>query len=138
MPGKRYYKKDKVKCGIDKCKLQATWKSTKGPRCGRHRTDGSKFKYDNYVHKRQYHWDYAGIDITYTQYEKKLLQQKERCMICNRDFSEFKSSPHVDHNHETGQVRGLLCPKCNRDVEIIESGDAIKVQEYLDYWESGN
>jgi len=134
MPGKRYTKKDDIACGIKGCHRQATWESKEGPRCNCHRANGSKFPYDDYVSKRNYHWQYAGINITYPEYEEKLKRQEDKCMICRRDFSEFKSSPHVDHNHQTGQVRGLLCPKCNRDAEIVESGDVQKVIEYLAFW----
>jgi len=44
--------------------------------------------------------------------ELKLIKQNNRCAICGE---EFKSKRHVfiDHNHETGKVRDLLCPKCN-------------------------
>jgi hypothetical protein len=37
------------------------------------------------------------------------LLQKSKCAICNQ-----KTSLVVDHNHNTKQVRGLLCHKCNR------------------------
>jgi len=39
-----------------------------------------------------------------------LRLQDNKCAICKEPF---KSSPHVDHCHRTGKVRGLLCPGCN-------------------------
>lgn len=39
-----------------------------------------------------------------------LLQQKNACGICKEGFSK---APHVDHCHVTGEVRGLLCRRCN-------------------------
>ena len=33
-----------------------------------------------------------------------------RCEICK---NEFDRTPHIDHDHETGKPRGLLCGKCN-------------------------
>lgn len=36
--------------------------------------------------------------------------QGGRCAICREIFKE---TPHTDHNHKTGKVRGLLCRKCN-------------------------
>jgi hypothetical protein len=37
--------------------------------------------------------------------------QMGRCAICFDPFSE--TQPYVDHDHETGAVRGLLCGRCN-------------------------
>lgn len=49
-----------------------------------------------------------------TQYYSGLLRdQGRRCAICDEPFSD-KNKPQVDHNHKTGNVRGLLCGKCNR------------------------
>lgn len=38
-------------------------------------------------------------------------QQMGRCAICQISFD--KDRPHVDHDHESGEVRGLLCSLCN-------------------------
>ena len=37
--------------------------------------------------------------------------QKGRCWICRQPFGS--KSPHIDHCHATGKVRGLLCRECN-------------------------
>lgn len=37
-------------------------------------------------------------------------QQENRCAICG---DEFQETPNIDHCHETGKVRGLLCRTCN-------------------------
>lgn len=51
-----------------------------------------------------------------------LIQQHNRCAICDRlfDFTE-KWAFAVDHDHETGHVRGALCQDCN--VSIGRMGD---------------
>jgi len=43
------------------------------------------------------------------EYFRLLAHQNGRCSICN----DLLLDPHVDHNHITGQVRGLLCRHCN-------------------------
>jgi len=41
-----------------------------------------------------------------------LIKQNNLCAICHNEFKPFKDI-HIDHNHITGKVRGLLCSKCN-------------------------
>ena len=48
-----------------------------------------------------------GID----EYEHLLQQQGGVCAICHR--APVDRALHVDHDHTTGQVRGLLCAGCN-------------------------
>lgn len=50
--------------------------------------------------------------------ERQKLSNKQngKCGICNKDEKEFKRRLSVDHNHKTGQVRGLLCYRCNKFV----------------------
>lgn len=38
--------------------------------------------------------------------------QGNRCAVCGDSFSVILT-PHVDHDHKTGRVRGLLCRHCN-------------------------
>lgn len=52
-----------------------------------------------------------GINIE--QYELMLDQQDGKCAICNSHSCKSGRKFAVDHNHETGQVRALLCQNCN-------------------------
>jgi hypothetical protein len=55
----------------------------------------------------------------------------QSCAICKRHESGFKKRLSVDHNHKSGQVRGLLCYYCNKFLvgrHTIES-----VEKILDY-----
>lgn len=61
------------------------------------------------------------------------------CAICGKPCSSGKALA-LDHDHETGQFRGLLCANCNRaigqlqdSVEIVESALA-----YLKKWKGGH
>lgn len=52
--------------------------------------------------------------ITLDVYNDFLFFQGNKCPICMRTFGTVpKNKPHVDHNHKTGHVRGLLCTSCN-------------------------
>ena len=52
--------------------------------------------------------------ITAEQYLELLEFQDGRCYICHRRPASKRLA--VDHDHGTGEVRGLLCKACNRDV----------------------
>lgn len=57
-------------------------------------------------------WQLRRYGITVEQFNAMLVIQKGRCAICGK----FNGSKRlcVDHNHETGKVRGLLCDPCNK------------------------
>lgn len=50
--------------------------------------------------------------ITLKQYDEMLEQQNEVCAICGEVNLNGKLLC-VDHDHQTGKVRGLLCDSCN-------------------------
>lgn len=85
-----------------------------------------KIKYKNRLLKCRY-------NITLHDYEVMLKSQKNRCKICNVKFKNSKDT-HVDHCHETNEVRGLLCPTCNRSLGHYEKWFKKykdKIKEYL-------
>lgn len=45
------------------------------------------------------------------QYLDLFKKQDNKCAICGKSFNETKAC--VDHNHNTGNIRGLLCTQCN-------------------------
>jgi len=51
--------------------------------------------------------------ITIETYDKMSESQNNCCAICGESRDNFKTNFAVDHNHETNEVRGLLCGKCN-------------------------
>jgi hypothetical protein len=72
--------------------------------------------------------------ITKEQYEELLIKQESRCAICSTDkVGRNHTSFHVDHNHDTGKVRGLLCDKCNRGLGYFNDNpdNLNKAAEYL-------
>lgn len=52
--------------------------------------------------------------ITPREYELMLLAQRSRCAICGDEPSGKIKTLCIDHDHETGQVRRLLCSPCNK------------------------
>lgn len=51
--------------------------------------------------------------ITVDFYNEMFAEQNGCCKICKRHQTNFKRRLHVDHNHTTGAIRGLLCSNCN-------------------------
>lgn len=60
--------------------------------------------------------------ITIRDFELFVQAQSGRCLICQREEGE---SLHVDHDHETGAVRGLLCGKCNKAIGLLDEDPAL-------------
>lgn len=69
--------------------------------------------------------------LTLQSYAEMLEQQNGSCVLCHR--KPGKRPLHVDHNHLTGKVRGLLCHQCNWYLGIIEADEMIlnRITEYL-------
>lgn len=68
-------------------------------------------------------------NLNQDMFQNMLVQQNYQCAICMTEFTE--TTPCIDHCHETGVVRGLLCPQCNTalgmfrdDLDILEQAIA--------------
>jgi protein-arginine kinase activator protein McsA len=59
--------------------------------------------------------------ITSVEYEKLLKHQQNKCAICQRDNVLF----HIDHDHVTGKIRGLLCSNCNTAIGLLKEDEGI-------------
>lgn len=57
--------------------------------------------------------------ITVAQYDEMLLAQKGVCAICAGSPVAPGNRLHVDHDHKTDAVRGLLCGRCNRAIGLL-------------------
>ena len=75
--------------------------------------------------------------ITVEDYQQMFIDQENKCAICQR-HSRGEKTLVIDHNHETGKVRGLLCYSCNSGIGLLQ--DNIKMLhnaiEYLERTDS--
>ena len=64
------------------------------------------------------------------EYYSLLENQNGVCAIC---FKKDKIRLAVDHNHNTGKVRGLLCSNCNRGIGLLKDSTAmlLSAAQYL-------
>ncbi len=56
--------------------------------------------------KRQY-------GVSMGRYKKIFNAQKGKCALCGKSQVACTRRLHIDHNHKTGEIRGLLCHGCN-------------------------
>lgn len=70
--------------------------------------------------------------ITDEQFDQLLFAQGGKCKICGTTKFPYKG-PHVDHDHTTKKVRGLLCLNCNRGIGAFKESPVLlrKALEYL-------
>jgi hypothetical protein len=75
--------------------------------------------------------------ITADDYRQILDLQGGVCAICKRDCDSGRRLA-IDHDHDTGQVRGLLCTKCNMAIGALrESAEALRrAADYLEWHKS--
>lgn len=74
--------------------------------------------------------------LTVQEYEDMSKAQDNVCAICGKPDPKF-SNLAVDHCHETGQVRGLLCRLCNTGIGALGDNVAglLRALEYLKKYE---
>lgn len=89
------------------CKAQ-TWRNWKKNNPG----FDSKRYWQNRDNERERHL-VRKYGISFTEYNGMLIEQNGCCAICGRPEPTNRMFD-VDHNHATGEVRGLLCTSCNR------------------------
>lgn len=71
--------------------------------------------------------------ISYEDKQKMLQSQGGKCANAGC-FKELKSArdTHVDHDHATGKVRGILCNNCNVALGLLKDSHA-KLNGLIDY-----
>ena len=68
--------------------------------------------------------------ISKKEYDVLFLSQNGCCAICSSHQSLFKKRLHVDHCHETGSIRGLLCVNCNTAIGHFKE-DYLLIEEAI-------
>jgi hypothetical protein len=66
-------------------------------------------------HRRNYQLLYT-YGISLEKYWEILHSQDDQCKVCKKHISEAKRLFAVDHDHKTGEIFGILCDYCNRQL----------------------
>jgi len=83
-----------------------------GPRCATHHR-AKRAKRSSATREQRWEQIYG---ITAEDYWLIWEYQQGYCYICERAKGIGRKRLSVDHCHDTGLVRGLLCQRCNRDI----------------------
>ena len=76
--------------------------------------------------------------ITVEEYNKLFERQGGKCAICQIATRAYVSGNgtthlHVDHDHGTGRVRGLLCNRCNMVLGFLNDGNEEVIGRIISY-----
>ncbi len=95
-----------------------------------------RLRYQDQEGKR--HWERAiarKYGVTPDWVQKQSEKQAGACAICLKPFSHETKRPAIDHCHETGKVRGLLCQMCNTALGCAEDRAELlrEMAKYVEY-----
>lgn len=61
--------------------------------------------------------------ISVEDFDRMVVEQSGLCLICHRN--PYPKKLHVDHDHSSGKVRGLLCGHCNSLLGMAKDNTSI-------------
>lgn len=76
------------------------------------KAEARRYKSHNKDRRREYDLK-KNYGLTIEDFNSLFQSQNSRCGICGSEQPTTKQGWHVDHNHTTGSVRGILCVHCN-------------------------
>jgi hypothetical protein len=68
-----------------------------------------------YTKQREYQLR-KNYKLTEEEYQQMHTEQQGVCWICGKESTKLL---HVDHDHDTGEIRGLLCGNCNKAIGLM-------------------
>ena len=83
---------------------------------------------------KDYHKDYKlkkNYGFGLETFNEMVERQQNSCKICGDEFTENRPA-QVDHNHDTGEVRDLLCTPCNTSLGLMKE-DINRLTSMIEY-----
>ena len=129
-PTDYFYKKAGGRCKKCSSEVNKEYRRKNRKKCLEY---GFNYYHDpkNKLHLKGKHYENK-YGITMKEYNKIFSQQKGNCAICGTHQSQLTKSLHVDHDHDTKIVRGLLCPKCNTGIGLFNDNKEL-LKNAIDY-----
>ena len=145
LPRKSYYKENKERLQKYAKEYYLENKTELNKKAKKYRDANLHISISSEYSKFLEHYYQSKYGISYSEYEQMVITCGNKCQICNQEEKIIDKRRGklkrlaVDHCHETGKVRGLLCFQCNRaiggfkdDIKLLES--AIKyLKEHTSY-----
>jgi hypothetical protein len=126
----------KKECSVDDC-----CNITHGDKCSQHNYDSRRIYTEkgqasraSTLHKK-YNIDLMGFDVLWQAF-------KGRCGICNNQLKmpekrqgQSLDVVAIDHDHVTGNIRGLLCNACNKGLGFFKDNPTLlmKAMEWVNH-----
>ncbi len=118
------------KCGVSKHLEEGYYKS----KYGYHGSCKECFKKKAKISKNKLgkqHIKDKEIQRRYGITMEEYLSFPQYCNICGTEEEGRGYSMNIDHDHQTGKVRGLLCNSCNRGLGLLGEGNLSAAISYL-------
>lgn len=95
-----------------------------------------KWKIENrerYLANRKQYNRFREYGLAHGDFMSMLEEQNYLCAACDTPLFDDKNT-HVDHNHSTGKIRGLLCQACNLALGMVKENveTLLKLGVYLE------
>lgn len=72
--------------------------------------------------------------LSLEDYNRMFVKQQGCCAICSKHQSKLTRALAIDHNHISGQIRGLLCGSCNAAIGALDTDSGVKLlQKAIEY-----
>jgi hypothetical protein len=114
------------------------WRARNKPQIVERNKEYYEFNKERLLNWSRKHAFLKKYGLTLEQHAEMVKQQSGKCLICdtqpNPMLGNKKKGLHVDHCHETGKIRGLLCHNCNCAIGLLND-DAGNVRRLLEYIE---
>jgi hypothetical protein len=85
--------------------------------------------------KGSYHSKKSLYGISKEQFLELVENQGHKCASCQDDATGSEHTLHIDHCHDTQEIRGLLCSGCNTAAGWLDD-DPVKAERLAKYLRS--
>lgn len=118
---------------LDLFQKDITKKDKVRPECKECTAANRKKRYSPVVNRKNNMQKNFGKGILET-YKHLFDLQGGVCAICQSPENGRYAHLSVDHNHDTGKIRGLLCNNCNRGIGLLKDDPKIleQAKEYIE------